>query len=513
MKITYLAIVVFYFPLLVFAGDISADTTKILKTRSYWISATFTFTPQKNLVPIVQKKWRINDDRLEEITSNSVRILPSGKKEWMGEVIRLADQLPFDRIATMPMVNPTLRRLPKGAFSLSTSGITVLFRPANSDIAQLPNTKGSFAHMWAPVAASFTDLGLQSPFDPLPETPHARRTALRHNLSKKRTVHLNASFPRSLLASVMSAIGEWNIALGKNFYRLGDVSTNRTEADCLTSDDLCIFWQGPETFELFFLEWANYGGMSSILYDPAVGYIYGGVISVYNLSSHMPAHVPSGELVSQLNDLDTGPFTAGWVWAQPDYRMYKNPDPIGSITALLVHEMGHDHGFRHYFGGSLHAEPGIPSDTVMDYMPYPFFNKMQRLGARDLAKIGALYFEGDFGSHFSPEMPCADREVLENPLCNPQDIGDPAIFYSSIVQSLGPFHEIKPTGGISGVFTGPQPAVNFAARYLVPNPNVTTMQRMFVEQTLCSSTEQSKIEDHLLKLPSPVRLHCDRYLH
>ena len=504
-KIAFALSVAILLPLGAQADDgISMSVSKMLQARNFWISATFNYMQGSILFPIIQKKWRVENKKLVEITENSVRLSTSGTKEWMSEVVDLNGSIAFDRIATMPFANPVFRILSKSAFSISTPQGVVVFRSANSNDRLLPQTKGKFVHMWAPVASTLADLGVQSDFDPLPETPHPHQTALRHDLSKIRVIKVSADYPRNLLPALAKAVAQWNHVLARKFYVIGDVSMKLSQEQCLASRDLCIFWQGSQTHS-----WANYGALTSIVYDPAVGYILGGVITIYNVQTQTPTQQVPQDTLNGLANKNYGPYVAASIWAQPQFRDYLNPEPTGSITALFVHEMGHDHGFRHYFGGSLNAVPGKPSDTVMDYMPYPFFSHMQELGERDVAKVEALYHDGDFGTEFSPEMPCSDGDVLINPLCNPQDIGDPAVFYSSIVQSVGAFQEIKPTGGIAGVFTGPQPAVSFAARYLQPNFHVTTFQRAIAKNSICTNSDKDNILDYLLTMPSPVRLDCD----
>lgn len=507
---SFMASTLLLLPLSANAETVSSQTSAFLRTRRNWISVSSNYLPgaQKILTPVVVKKWKVESGQLIEVTENSVQLNSNKTKEWFSEKVDISGEIAFDRIATTPFgASPNFNRLSASAFSISTPNAVVVFRASNANYRFLPPTKGDFVHMWAPVAASLSDLGIESSWDLFPATPHARHTALRHDLSKSRVVKVSASYPRSLLPALQKAIRQWNRALHKNYYVVGDTSMRLTQEECFASRDLCIFWQGSPD-----LAWANYGAVTAITYDPAVGYILGSVVTIYNLAPQKPTQVVPADIMKGLDYPEGGPYVAASVWAQPQYRDYINPEPLGSITALLVHEMGHDQGFRHYFGGSLHAVAGKPSDTVMDYMPYPYFSHMQELGARDLAKVEALYRGGEFGSGFSTEMPCSDGDTLINPLCNPQDIGDPAIFYTSIVQSLGAFQMIKPSGGFSGVFNGPAPAVDFAARFLQPQMTVTTFQRALVKNAICSSSDKIEILAHLLTLPSPIKLDCEANL-
>lgn len=490
----------------VFAENLSETFSKAIKTRRFWVSGTYSYAGDKIPVSIIQKKWMVSGEKMVEITQNSVLDSSSGAKQWMSEEIDLNKVIQFNRIATFPMQNPTIKILTKEAFAIATSQSIVIFRSSNSANKLLPPTVGAFNHMWAPVAYTIADMGIQSAFDPLPNVPHKFKTALRHNLRNIRNVYVSSNFPKQLLVSVQKAVNEWNRGLGINYYKLSGVISKISSEECLASDGLCIIWNGSPL-----LAWANYGAMSSIFYDPAVGYIQGGVINIFNLQPAAPKFDVPSDIISKLFDVKSGPYVAGYIWALPQYREYKNPDPAGSITALLIHEMGHDQGFRHYFGGSLSTQPGVPSDTVMDYMPYPYFTLLQKLGSRDIAKISALYRKGNFGSQFSFEMPCSDKETILNPLCNPQDIGDPALYYSSIVNSLGPFFLIKPVGGISGIFGSAKPALEYAARFMIPNSNVTTYQRLIVEQTFCLNAEKDKIAGYLMNSPLAIKLNCSKF--
>lgn len=496
----------FIFSQSLFADDISRFFSDKIYTRKFWISGTYSYSNNKIPSPIIQKKWMVSGTSLVEMTQNSVLNLPGGNKNWMSEKIEINDSIPFERVGSFPLPNPIFKTLSNESFAIISSQAIVIFRSSNSANKLLPAAVGTFNHMWAPVAFTFADMGLQSPFDPLPNIPHVNKTPLRHDLRKIRNVFLSANFPPAFLASVKKAVDEWNRGLRIKYYTFKGVAPNVTSEACLASDSLCIIWIGSPN-----LAWANFGAISTIFYDPAVGYIQGGVINIFNLQTTNPTLQVPKNLLDALNDIKNGPYVAGNIWAQPQYKEYINPDPQGTITALLIHEMGHDQGFRHYFGGSIATKPGSPSDTVMDYMPYPFFSKLQALGDRDIAKLDALYRNGNFGSQYSPEVPCADKEVATNPLCNPLDVGDPALYYSYLVNSLNPFHLIMPMGGVSAVFTQPKPVVEFAARFLVPSIYVTTYQRFIVEQTLCSNSEKDKIIAYLLSIKVPVKLNCDKF--
>lgn len=144
----------------------------------------------------------------------------------------------------------------------------------------------------------------------------------------------------------------------------------------------------------------------------------------------------------------------------------------------------------------------------MDYLPYPIFNKMQKLGRRDKAKIESIYSSGTFGTWSGEEMPCSDAETLTNPLCNPQDVGDPVFYYANILDSFGAFHEIQPVGGGLSLITKPTPVVDILSKYLMPSQHVSTLQKWFVETKLCENTEVDKITEHFENSTNLIMFHC-----
>jgi hypothetical protein len=101
-------------------------------------------------------------------------------------------------------------------------------------------------------------------------------------------------------------------------------------------------------------------------------------------------------------------------------RSVANPFPLQTVQSLLLHEMGHDLGLRHYFAGSDHPENNKYSDTVMDYLPFPIIWTMTTLGSRDQQKMDIIYKAAPSSLN---ERPCSDNEVIQKPYCLTWDYG------------------------------------------------------------------------------------------
>jgi hypothetical protein len=308
--------------------------------------------------------------------------------------------------------------LSKDAFVIENMSTKIIFMPSLKNPFSKP-MKVNFEHFSTEMLSvvepnSEGDINLGNIF----ASPKNYTSILRHDLSKKRLVFVPLNFPDQFISDLKLVIQRWNKSLGKEFY----VYVNKQNLDydeCFAQSYLCLDWSGGSDIAM-----TGIGGVSSIGYDVQSGLIHGGVIGFKNTNQDIHLAEMQPELVKDLNSTDTQTRfkVAAQLFAQrKEYFQTKNPFPHESVQAILVHEFGHDIGFRHYFAGSKNPSKTRFGDTVMDYYPFSATKNETSPGLRDQNKIDIIYKNKNTAS--LKEESCSDAEVNFKKDCNAWDLG------------------------------------------------------------------------------------------
>jgi hypothetical protein len=311
---------------------------------------------------------------------------------------------------------------------------------------------------------------------------------LHHTTGSNIVVRTDHSFPVQFLKSVKSAMGKWNTSLGWNVYMLGPVEDSLDLLDCLSTNSLCLRWEGP----IGNVGWIGWGGITGLNFDPQTGEIQGAVITLQNLTPANLQPTPAAILaqISKSFNLD---LVVDFLFRKEEFKQYIHPFPEEVIEYVLLHEIGHANGLRHDFRGSLVGTSLHPSDSVMEYMPFPVTHKLNYIGSKDQKRIDAVYRNA---------MPiyslktCSDVEAKEgnDPNCLQNDLGEPTSWYMKLSNR-----------GDKGVFTTvrenqsslpERPYLDLLGKFIA-NPLVAAQQAELVSNYLCRQDNKIEITNYL----------------
>ncbi len=110
------------------------------------------------------------------------------------------------------------------------------------------------------------------------------------------------------------------------------------------------------------------------------------------------------------------------------------------LRGLITHEMGHNLGLRHNFGGSADVkqiESGMVSTSIMDYVKrWTVGDKLFTPGPYDRAAIAAGYGGKLAAGEENRFLFLTDRHARTHFLANRYDLGDPLAFYTGRIGKL-----------------------------------------------------------------------------
>ena len=490
---------------------------KLIEKNEFWRTSVIIDNPSLDGWTVESnKKWRYypSSKSLEEISRLSI-IKIDDKEIWGKAVLNLRTPDISQLLFAEPLSSVNITKIEiytEDTFSihLSNKKVVVFSSDENQGVAT-PTQGTKFNHMTAPITLDPSALGINMK-NLWPDEKLSPTTEVRQDLKSNRQVYIDKNFPLDYRVSVKQALSEWNKNLRKNYYQLVQEDVELNPFECYAQRNrLCIFWNGSHV-----LPWSGIMGLSAITIDPIQGFIRGGAIYVKNLnkSKNLP-HLPR-DVIDNLNDLEKRIGFAAHIWSnRKQYKDYLNPNPVRFLKALLVHELGHDNGYRHYFSGSLHAKDGRISDTVMDYPPFPLFHLNDSLGPRDILKIGSLYFNQNFGNGLFHEESCTDKDVLVSPKCMPNDIGDNLNFLIAIAMSSKEniFKKINPVGGIlllTEMFRDPFPVAQYLLSYLSPHRKaISNYEAYIARHVLCKYTDRDRLQEYIRKNNPQTKLNCE----
>ena len=338
-----------------------------------------------------------------------------------------------------------------GRIGFNIQGTTFLFRKRDGlpSVAAVTPAQGKLGFFTVPI---FGADGIGAGFAPLVVDAAPQVAYTHHNLSVTKVVLVNPDFPDVVMPQLKKAFETWNETLGVNYFQLRKASRTLDQLDCLTLSSLCVFWRGDARK----LSAAGVGGVAMPAGDGLTGVVDGGIVLFNNLATAKtsPTQEPPQDLIDLLlgKSMDAR-AAAAWQIRTQELGNYVHPDPQGVINYVMLHEIGHYVGLRHNFAGSVYAQAGEVSSSIMEYPPYVLRGIDKGLGRYDIAALAAIYGRG--GGDRQENNFCSDGEVdptqsatglVKDSQCSRMDFGDPADWWIAMAE-LSPLGALAPVPG------------------------------------------------------------------
>lgn len=416
------------------------QVTALLSKHKIWQTIPYTKLPVGDAnqnIPGIQKKWSVeglNSAKpiLAEKTNLSIRQTNDGKLEWFSESIDLSAPIQSEQI------NQTFQKKGKeetwnfeiignDSFTMKRSdgAINIIFTP------EKPGKTTSVIHSKLKnIHAATAPMGFAGPTWASASIvpPIKGEKFLRHDLSAQKEVWVSPNFPKRHFSTVIESLGKWNKALGANLFQLKLQVKPINQDKCLSSNVLCLIWYGPEE-----LPWTGTMALTSNSFDPETGNIIGGIISINNYASKKDLVPTPSDVVTKASSQDPG---VRWVAEQyldeAHYVNYIHPFPRQSLEYFLLHELGHFNGLNHNFAGSRKGTFNNPTDSIMDYLPFPVIFKANQIGKLDTAMVDLVY-RGQKPS--KSYVYCEATQFFGAawvPGCDQRDLGDTLEWYQAL---------------------------------------------------------------------------------
>ncbi|NJM10025.1 MAG: hypothetical protein HC883_03820 [Bdellovibrionaceae bacterium] len=456
----------------------------VLERHSCWQTSAFMALGNSKVI-LIAKKWAVRQGEsglgLSEVTKLSL----SGTS-WVSSKI----QLP---------ILPTIAELTNFPFQ----GDFVFSQRNNDQLLATVNVGFDLQVLFIPSRCSlpsegkyFGDIGVgETPFglNAQPPVPYPHTLApsyIHHRAVSNVLVKIDRSFPNRFMGSAKSAIDKWNAAIGWQVYLFSPIKESLDPLDCLGSNSLCLFWEGPED-----IGWIGWGGLTGLNFDPQNGEIQGATISLQNLSTGNLQVTPKTILQSVTNDFSFS-TVARMILQKEEFKQYSHPFAEDLVEHVILHEVGHTNGLRHDFKGSLLGTSAQPSYSVMEYMPFPVTHKLNYIGKHDQDRLDLIYKNQ---KPIQSLTTCTDAEAKEgnDPNCLQNDLGEPTKWYQ-LLSNLGE----------NGVFTivrenqsglPERPYLDLLGKFIL-NPLVAAHQETLVRDYLCEQRNVSEVLEYLQRL-------------
>lgn len=378
----------------------------------------------------------------------------------------------------------TFRDLGREKFLLQTidKRLSLIFIPADSepDADRFKISESPPLNSYAGTAPlGFAASGYKSLFG-LSVAPLAY---LHHDISRPKRVRVSATFPRRYLPVIADGLKKWNKALGFKLFNL-DLQTNQQvdPAECFANDQVCILWSGAAD-----LPWTGFSGVTSISFNPVSGRIIGGTVTLTNAAPAGSLKVTPPEIVARISQNDPG---ISWIAEQAlmtdKYAKLLHPFPNRFLDYFVVHELGHYIGLDHNFAGSIEGTAERPTNSIMDYLPFPAVIKANKIGPYDLSMIDLVYRK----KLPNPKQPyCSGDQVSGEawaPFCEQRDIGDTLTWFAlwANMSSDGLFLPLDATNVSSKTGYSKQTMLDILIRYL------NTSERLRAEKIICAQLNE-----------------------
>jgi hypothetical protein len=483
----------------------NSEILRILERHPYWETIPFSSIKLPGgidaLTPKQFKKWKLisksgGPSNLEETTQLSFKFDETSQAVlWSSEQIDLSGAIDLTPYYFEGMFEKkpdrTVRVIDEDRFEIISieSGVHVIFVPASLVTGNLFKAKFENIGAWTAPLGQFKEVTQALLYLTKNDIAY-----IHHDLDKTKLITVDESFPKVFIPSIQRSADNWNRAFGKNFFRREVEIKAIDVSDCLSSNRLCFNWKGPAA-----IPWTGIGGSTMASYDPDSGEVLGGLVTFTNGVDESKLQTTPGnydrEFVSAKFDKD---WVASVYLQMETFLNYRHPLPELAVQTILLHEIGHFNGMSHNFLGSNSGDVQFPSESIMDYLPFPAIRNIG-LGKFDHQLLDAVYrgIRPDRNYHW-----CSDYEKDGSPgykaklaNCNPFDLGDSADWYRLLAEKskYGVLTKIPLNSNLSFLY--------YLGEFLTPNGGATVEQNFRVKTYLCSKNE---ILDQILKQLSDV---------